>query len=241
MTRGATSESPLRPHVSQLHLAPHPTRHHPSRRCRRMASRPQGDSVRGQWSPTSGTGPARRGPRTMSYPRRSRSRWPRGGQVDRSPKASDCRPTRKNSRPPRSADDVRAGHQPQDRQSSRPDDSSTVGLGDRVRPRECRRRFTSADDQPMMTIVTHVHLKEGAGRDGTLRAHSSSGREKRQLGGRQLLRQSDSKQTSRRRHVEDSRSLGGLAPYPQFRGPAAGAGRLENGPAEHCWHESWLM
>ena len=82
----------------------------------------------------------------------------------------------------------------------------------------------------MMTIVTHVHLTEGAGGewDTAMRARLSAAKKRPGWVGGQLLRQSDKpdRRASNRRHVEGSRRLGGLAPGPAIRGDAPAARRV---------------
>ena len=66
----------------------------------------------------------------------------------------------------------------------------------------------------MMTIVTHAHLKEGAGADwdAAMRTRLSAAREAPGWIGGQLLRPADKPDRSDSRHVEDPRELGGMAP-----------------------------
>ena len=80
----------------------------------------------------------------------------------------------------------------------------------------------------MMTIVTHVHLKEGVGRelDAAMRTRLSAAKKRPGWVGGQLLRQSEARPASDRRHVEDARGLGGLAPRPAIRSDARAARRV---------------
>jgi len=67
----------------------------------------------------------------------------------------------------------------------------------------------------MMTIVTHVHLREGAERDwdAAMRTRLSAARKASGWVGGQLLRPADKPdRRGDRRHVEGPRELGGMAP-----------------------------
>ena len=92
----------------------------------------------------------------------------------------------------------------------------------------------------MMTIVTHVHLKEGAGRDWDAAMRTRLSAAKKQPGwvGGQLLRQSD--RPDRRVIVGTWRTRADWEAWhqdPQFAETRRRLDGLENGPAEHWWHE----
>jgi heme-degrading monooxygenase HmoA len=92
----------------------------------------------------------------------------------------------------------------------------------------------------MMTIVTHVHLKEDAGRewDGAMRARLSAAKKRPGWVGGQLLRPSD--KPDRRVIVGTWKTRADLEAWHHDRQFAATRGRLdglESGPAEHWWHE----
>ena len=92
----------------------------------------------------------------------------------------------------------------------------------------------------MMTIVTHVHLKEGAGRewDTAMRTRLSAARKRPGWVGGQLLRQSD--KADRRVIVGTWRTRADWEAWhqdPQFAETRRRLDGLESGPAEHWWHE----
>ena len=92
----------------------------------------------------------------------------------------------------------------------------------------------------MMTIVTHVHLKEGAGQewDGAMRTRLSAAKKRPGWVGGQLLRQSD--KPNRRVIVGTWRTRADWEAWhqdPQFSETRRRLDGLENGPAEHWWHE----
>jgi heme-degrading monooxygenase HmoA len=92
----------------------------------------------------------------------------------------------------------------------------------------------------MMTIVTHVHLKEGAGPDWDAAMRTRLSAAKKQPGwvGGQLLRQSD--KPDRRVIVGTWRKRADWEAWHHDRQFAATRGRLDGleiGPAEHWWHE----
>lgn len=92
----------------------------------------------------------------------------------------------------------------------------------------------------MMTIVTHVHLKEEAGRDWDAAMRTRLLAAKKQPGwvGGQLLRQSDRPD---RRVIVGTWGTRALWEAwhqdPQFAETRRRLDGLENGPAEHWWHE----
>ena len=91
----------------------------------------------------------------------------------------------------------------------------------------------------MMTIVTHVHLKEGGGRewDAAMRTRLSAAKKRPGWVGGQLLRQSD--KPDRRVIVGTWKTRADWEAWHHDRQFAATRGRLdglENGPAEHWWH-----
>jgi heme-degrading monooxygenase HmoA len=92
----------------------------------------------------------------------------------------------------------------------------------------------------MMTIVTHVHLNEGAGQewDGAMRTRLSAAKKRPGWVGGQLLRQSD--KPDRRVIVGTWRARADWEAWhqdPQFAETRRRLDGLENGPAEHWWHE----
>ena len=92
----------------------------------------------------------------------------------------------------------------------------------------------------MMTIVTHVHLKEGTGPewDAAMRTRLSAAKNRPGWVGGQLLRQSD--KPDRRVIVGTWRSRADWEAWhhdPQFAETRQRLDGLENGPAEHWWHE----
>jgi heme-degrading monooxygenase HmoA len=92
----------------------------------------------------------------------------------------------------------------------------------------------------MMTIVTHVHLKEGAGGewDTAMRTRLSAAKKRPGWVGGQLLRQSD--KPDRRVIVGTWRTRADWEAWhqdPKFAETRRRLDGLENGPAEHWWHE----
>jgi heme-degrading monooxygenase HmoA len=92
----------------------------------------------------------------------------------------------------------------------------------------------------MMTIVTHVHLKEGAGRewDTAMRTRLSAAKKRPGWVGGQLLKQSD--KPDRRVIVGTWRARADWEAWhqdPQFAETRQRLDGLESGPAEHWWHE----
>ena len=92
----------------------------------------------------------------------------------------------------------------------------------------------------MMTIVTHVHLNEGAGRewDAAMRTRLSATKKRPGWVGGQLLRQSD--KPDRRVIVGTWRTRGDWEAWhqdPQFAETRRRLDGLERAPAEHWWHE----
>jgi heme-degrading monooxygenase HmoA len=92
----------------------------------------------------------------------------------------------------------------------------------------------------MMTIVTHVHLKEGVGRewDAAMRTRLSAAKKRPGWVGGQLLRQSD--KADRRVIVGTWRTRADWEAWhqdPQFAETRRRLDGLESGPAEHWWHE----
>ena len=83
----------------------------------------------------------------------------------------------------------------------------------------------------MVTIVTHVHLKEAAERewDTAMRTRLSAAKKRPGWVGGQLLRQSDKPD---RRVI-----IGTWHRDPQFAETRRRLDGLESGPAEHWWHE----
>src|SRR5713226_5193809 len=92
----------------------------------------------------------------------------------------------------------------------------------------------------MMIIVTHVHLKEGVGRewDAAMRTRLSAAKKRLGWVGGQLLRQSD--KPDRRVIVGTWRTRADWEAWhqdPQFAETRRRLDGLESGPAEHWWHE----
>jgi heme-degrading monooxygenase HmoA len=92
----------------------------------------------------------------------------------------------------------------------------------------------------MMTIVTHVHLKEGAGDDwdAAMRTRLSAARKASGWVGGQLLRPADT--PGRRVIVGTWRSRANWQAWhhdPQFAETRQRLDGLESAPAEHWWHE----
>ncbi len=92
----------------------------------------------------------------------------------------------------------------------------------------------------MMTIVTHVHLKEGAGHewDTAMRTRLSAAKKRSDWVGGQLLRPSD--KPDRRVIVGTWRTRADWEAWhqdPKFAETRRRLDGLENGPAEHWWHE----
>ena len=92
----------------------------------------------------------------------------------------------------------------------------------------------------MMTLVTHAHLKEGAGPewDAAMRTRLSAAKKQPGWVGGQLLRQSD--KPDRRVIVGTWRTRADWEAWhqdPQFAATRRRLDGLENGPAEHWWHE----
>ena len=92
----------------------------------------------------------------------------------------------------------------------------------------------------MMTIVTHVHVKEGAGStwDTAMRARLSAAKKQPGWVGGQLLQPSD--KADRRVIVGTWKSRAaweGWHQDPKFAETRRQLDGLENGPAEHWWHE----
>ena len=92
----------------------------------------------------------------------------------------------------------------------------------------------------MMTIVTHAHLKEGAGPewDAAMRTRLSAAKKRPGWVGGQLLRQSD--KADRRVIVGTWRTRADWEAWhqdPQFAETRRRLDGLESGPAEHWWHE----
>jgi heme-degrading monooxygenase HmoA len=92
----------------------------------------------------------------------------------------------------------------------------------------------------MMTIVTHVHLKEGAGRewDAAMRTRLSAAKKRRGWVGGQLLQQSD--KPDRRVIVGTWGTRADWEAWhqdPQFAETRRRLDGLESRPAEHWWHE----
>jgi heme-degrading monooxygenase HmoA len=95
----------------------------------------------------------------------------------------------------------------------------------------------------MMTIVTHVHLKEGAGRDwdAAMRTRLSAANKRPGWVGGQLLRPGDN--PNRRVIVGTWRTRAeweGWHHDPQFTETRQRLDGLESAPAEHWWHEVML-
>ena len=92
----------------------------------------------------------------------------------------------------------------------------------------------------MLTIVTHVHLKEDAGRewDTAMRTRLSAAKKRPGWVGGQLLRPSD--KPDRRVIVGTWRARADWEAWhqdPQFAETRRRLDGLENGPGEHWWHE----
>ncbi len=92
----------------------------------------------------------------------------------------------------------------------------------------------------MMTIVTHVHLKEDAERewDVAMRTRLSAAKKRPGWVGGQLLRQSDKR--DRRVIVGTWRARADWEAWhhdPQFAETRRRLDGLESAPAEHWWHE----
>jgi heme-degrading monooxygenase HmoA len=92
----------------------------------------------------------------------------------------------------------------------------------------------------MMTIVTHAHLKEGAGRewDAAMRTRLSAAKKRPGWVGGQLLRPSD--KPDRRIIVGTWRTRADWEAWhqdPQFAATRQRLDGVENGPAEHWWHD----
>jgi len=92
----------------------------------------------------------------------------------------------------------------------------------------------------MMTIVTHVHLKEGAGRewDAAMRTRLSAAKKRRGWVGGQLLQQSD--KPDRQVIVGTWGTRADWEAWhqdPQFAETRRRLDGLESRPAEHWWHE----
>jgi len=92
----------------------------------------------------------------------------------------------------------------------------------------------------MMTIVTHVHLREGAGRDWdvAMRTRLSAARKRAGWVGGQLLRPAD--KPDRRVIVGTWRTRANWEAWhhdPQFRETRQRLDGLESAPAEHWWHD----
>jgi heme-degrading monooxygenase HmoA len=92
----------------------------------------------------------------------------------------------------------------------------------------------------MMTIVTHVHLREGAGRDwdAAMRTRLSAAREAPGWIGGQLLRPAD--KPDRRVIVGTWRTRANWEAWhhdPQFTETSQRLEGLERAPAEHWWHD----
>ena len=95
----------------------------------------------------------------------------------------------------------------------------------------------------MMTIVTHVHLKEDAGRewDTAMRSRLSAAKKRPGWVGGQLLRQSD--KPDRRVIVGTWKTLANWEAWhhdPQFEETRQQLDGLESRPAEHWWHDVLL-
>src|SRR2546425_12374190 len=92
----------------------------------------------------------------------------------------------------------------------------------------------------MMTIVTHVHLREGAGRDwdAAMRTRLSAARKASGWVGGQLLRPAD--KPDRRVIVGTWRTRANWEAWhhdPQFTETRQRLDGLESAPAEHWWHD----
>ena len=92
----------------------------------------------------------------------------------------------------------------------------------------------------MMTIVTHVHLREGTGRDwdAAMRTRLSAARKVSGWVGGQLLRPAD--KPDRRVIVGTWRTRSNWEAWhhdPQFTKTRQRLEGLESAPAEHWWHD----
>ena len=92
----------------------------------------------------------------------------------------------------------------------------------------------------MMTVVTHVHLREGAGRDwdAAMRTRLSAARKASGWVGGQLLRPAD--KPDRRVIVGTWRTRGNWEAWhrdPRFTETRQRLDGLESTPAEHWWHD----
>ena len=92
----------------------------------------------------------------------------------------------------------------------------------------------------MMTIVTHVHLREGAGRDwdAAMRTRLSAARKRPGWVGGQLLRPAD--KPDRRVIVGTWRTRANWDAWhhdPKFTETRQRLDGLESAPAEHWWHD----
>jgi heme-degrading monooxygenase HmoA len=92
----------------------------------------------------------------------------------------------------------------------------------------------------MMTIITHIHLKEGAERewDTAMRARLSAAKKRPGWVGGQLLRSTDNR--DRRVLVGTWRTRADWEAWhqdPQFAETRRRLDGLEDQPAEHWWHE----
>jgi heme-degrading monooxygenase HmoA len=92
----------------------------------------------------------------------------------------------------------------------------------------------------MMTIVTHVHLREGSGRDwdAAMRTRLSAAREAPGWIGGQLLRPAD--KPDKRVIVGTWRTRANWEAWhhdPQFTETRQRLEGLETAPAEHWWHD----
>jgi heme-degrading monooxygenase HmoA len=92
----------------------------------------------------------------------------------------------------------------------------------------------------MMTIVTHVHLKEGAGRDwdAAMRTRHLPSKKRPGWVGEQLLRPAD--KPDRRVIVGTWRTRADWEAWhhdPQFTETRQRLDGLESAPAEHWWHD----
>jgi heme-degrading monooxygenase HmoA len=92
----------------------------------------------------------------------------------------------------------------------------------------------------MMTIVTHVHLREGAGRnwDAAMRKRLSAARKVSGWVGGQLLRPAD--KPDRRVIIGTWKTRANWEAWhhdPQFRQTRQRLDGLESAPAEHWWHD----
>jgi heme-degrading monooxygenase HmoA len=92
----------------------------------------------------------------------------------------------------------------------------------------------------MMTIVTHVHLKEGAARnwEAAMRTRLSAAKKRPGWVGGQLLRPTD--KPDRRVIVGTWRTRANWEAWhhdPTFSETRQRLDALESGPAEHWWHD----